>query len=287
MKRGFTLIEVLVTMAIISILAGIFVPISWKFWESQEIQTTKERLNALKVAMVGDKNLIQNGIRTSYGFVGDNGELPFANSSSSASLSFLVTRPANGYAHWNGPYMSGYDPAVYRTDSWGNALDYRTCITPDNRYLSGTLRSGGLNGKLEAAYDPCDFNGSATFCIGDDICESLDIKEVAPTDVVKGNITNTFAPPALALAHRIFIEDFGGLTTLVSNCLTLGPSPTSPVFGTYSAKGTRLPIGNASIYGKLYDTIDCTDLNPKVSSKNNIFIGNGLSTMYYNLNLTY
>ena len=85
MKRGFTLIEVLVTMAIVSILAGIMVPAVWKFWESQDVQTTRERIKTLKLAMVGDRSLIQNGIRTSYGFVGDNGELPFANSSSSAS----------------------------------------------------------------------------------------------------------------------------------------------------------------------------------------------------------
>lgn len=277
MKRGFTLIEVLVTMAIVAILAGIMVPAVWKFWESQEIQTTKDRLNALKLAMVGDRSMIQNGIRTSYGFVGDNGELPFANTSS--SLSALINRPASGYPHWNGPYMSGFDPATYRKDAWGHNFDFRVCLT-DSRYLSGTLRSGGLNGRLDAAYDPCESSNSATFCMGDDICVPLDLKEVAPTDTVKGNVsvTSSTAPTA----HRIFVEDFAGLTTLTTACIAAPPP-----FSTYSAKGFRLPIGNARIYGKSYSTTGCTEPALGESLKYNMFISDGLSTMPYNLNLTY
>jgi len=272
-------------MAVVSILAGIMVPAVWKFWEAQEVQTTKERLNALKLAMVGDKNLIQNGIRTSYGFVGDNGELPFANSSSSASLAFLVNRPASDYPHWNGPYLSGFDPAVYRKDAWGKSIDYRACMSADNRYLSGTLRSGGLDGILNAAYDPCEPSSSTTFCLGDDICVPLDLKEVAPTDTVKGNVTITFT--SAPVSHRIFVEDSGGLVTLSSNCIDLGASPSSPVFGLYSAKGVRLPIGNARIYGKRHQIAGCADPTPLESQKYNMFISDGLSTMPYNLNLTY
>jgi prepilin-type N-terminal cleavage/methylation domain-containing protein len=283
MKRGFTLIEVLVTMAIVSILAGIMVPAAWKMWESQEIQTTRDRLNTLKLAMIGDKNLVQNGIRTSYGFVGDNGELPFANSSSSASLSFLVNRPLNDYPHWNGPYMSGFEPTEYRKDAWGNAIDYRACITSDDRYLSGALRSGGLNGKLDAAYDSCDSNNSATFCIGDDICVALDLKEVAPAEVIKGNVSSSFT--GSNKSHKIFVERADGSTPpLSSSCL---PLVTSPVFGVYSAKGARLPIGNAKIYGTFYSDLNCTTLVPTTSPKYNIFISDGLSAVPYNLNLTY
>jgi len=272
-----------VTMAIISILAGMMVPAVWKWWESQEEQTSKERLEALKHGMVGNKSLIQNGIRTSYGFVGDNGELPFANSSSSASLSFLVNRPTSGYPHWNGPYISGFDPAVYRKDAWGNPVDYRVCVSTDDRFLSGALRSGGLDGTLGAAYDPCVASGSANFCVGDDICIPLDIAEVAPTTKIKGNLSITFTATK---SYQIIVEDAGGLASLSSNCLNL-TSVTSPLFGNYSVSGVRLPIGNAYIYGKLHSNPDCPDSTPTSSTKNNIFLSDNISTLLYNLNLSF
>lgn len=283
MKRGFTLTEVLVTMAIISILAGMMVPAVWKWWESQEEQTTKERLEALKHGMVGNKSLIQNGIRTSYGFVGDNGELPFANSSSSASLSFLVNRPTSGYPHWNGPYISGFDPAVYRKDAWGHPVDYRVCVTTDGRFLSGALRSGGIDGTLGAAYDPCAASGSANFCVGDDICVPLDIAEVAPTTKIKGNLSITIGSSTTNSYYKIYVEDTGELASLSSNCLSV-----SPLFGNYSVSGVRLPIGNAYIYGKLQENSDCSDTSKTVvSAKNNIFLSDNISTLLYNLNLSF
>lgn len=128
MRRGFTLIELLVTMAIISILAGVMVPSVWKWWEAQEIQTTRERLNALKLAMVGDRNLYQNGVRTSYGYVGDHGDI------------IPVQQQLSSLKH----YMpAGFDSDSFLKDAWGNDITYT--IAPDAN-TAARFSSPGVNG---------------------------------------------------------------------------------------------------------------------------------------------
>jgi prepilin-type N-terminal cleavage/methylation domain-containing protein len=281
MKRGFTLIEVLVTMAIVAILAGMMVPSVWKFWESQEIQTTKERLNALKLAMLGDKNLMQNGIRTSYGFVGDNGELPFANSSSSASLSYLVNRPATIYPHWNGPYMSGIDTATYAVDAWGRALQYTLYNNLDGyagRHLSGEIRSAGLDG---------------VFGNTDDIFVTLSSKEVAPTSRVQGNfvfsnLTGT-VPQSADFTITFWDPVPASLFSVKSGCKTKGslgfPNFTTIVRDVNTPIPMNLPIGKVSVKSRHYKNGNCAA--PIFNSGEfDYFISDNLSSLLINLPVT-
>jgi prepilin-type N-terminal cleavage/methylation domain-containing protein len=269
MKRGFTLIELLVTMTIVSVLAGIMVPMAWKWWESQDLQTTKERMDILKRAMVGDKSLIQNGIRTSYGFVGDNGELPFANSSSSASLSFLINRPPSGYLHWNGPYLSGFEPSEYRRDAWGHPFRYTVRNDLEgygNRYLSGEIRSAGLDG---------------VFDTNDDLVVEINIKEVAPTYRLEGNFSSSGVNGKSGVLEITYKnpEDPSGEPTIFSGCkspftnfTTVIPNAAFPI---------RLPIGKVAITTRLYSSASCT--TPKGKSQTNYFISDNISRLSVNL----
>ncbi|MEW6715870.1 MAG: prepilin-type N-terminal cleavage/methylation domain-containing protein, partial [Nitrospirota bacterium] len=50
-EEGFTLIEVIVVTGIISLLVGIMVPIVFRVWESQQIETTETKLTYMKEAM--------------------------------------------------------------------------------------------------------------------------------------------------------------------------------------------------------------------------------------------
>jgi general secretion pathway protein G len=291
-SKAFTLIEVMVVMAIISILAGMLVPSFWRFWESKEIATTKERMKELKRAMIGDPSIIQTGIRTSYGFVGDNGELPFGSSSSSSSLGYLVTRPnaASGYPHWNGPYMSGFDPAEFRKDAWGNTFSYYLCPSSDNRYLSGAIRSGGPNGKLERNYGDCDPPDDPNFCIGDeigeigdDICIALDLREIAPTNRIQGNFVFVNATGTYSASFAVKYRDpneSGGEKITVSGCKAKS-SVSFPNFTTIFP--TYLPIGKVTISSKLYKNSFCTGAEAANSGFVDYFISDNISRFLVNL----
>ena len=270
-EKAFTLIEVMVVMAIISILAGMMMPPVWKFWESEQITTTKQRLEDLRLAMVGNKNDHQTGIRTKFGFVGDNGELPFCNHSTSASsysLSILVTppNPFCAYPHWNGPYMSGYEPVAAFKDAWGVDFSYQLCKSDDDRYLSGALRSPGPDGKFDIAYDKCATERSNTFCVGDDICVAIDRLQVAPTYRIQGNFLfrNVTTSGVYSSRFSVTYRDpnaGGGEQTVDSACKSKSDSA-FPNFTTVMTKDSTarfLPIGKATFVSKYYNNSNCTD----------------------------
>jgi hypothetical protein len=74
-------------------------------------------------AIIGNKNLISDGIRSDFGYVGDVGALP-------PNLDALVSNPGS-YATWRGPYiMSDFleNPDDYKEDAWGNSYNYSDVI---------------------------------------------------------------------------------------------------------------------------------------------------------------
>jgi len=249
-QKGFSLIEIIVVMAIVAVLAGIMVPFAYKAWESADIDTTKERMNALKKAMVGDNRLVQNGVRTDFGFVGKQGQLP-------AALADLVT---GGYIG------AGFDPAKVLKDAWGEDIQY-TPVSDSGRVVSATITSKGADRTLYTA---------------DDIVLQVDNAEVTPTDNIQGNIAITFSTPPLTVYNysaKVRTDYKGGATFHECGCvpISIGGSPGNtqviyPGFSFSCTAGEKLPAGPITIKALLFSDGACG-----ISKKNG-------EDMHYNLN---
>ncbi len=102
--RGFTLVELLVVLAILGLLAGLVGPQVMKFLGSSKTKTTRLQIEDLGATL--DLYRLETG------------RYP----SSAEGLEALVSDPGN-VPSWNGPYLKkGQVPK----DPWGNEYQYRS-----------------------------------------------------------------------------------------------------------------------------------------------------------------
>ncbi|MBM4337629.1 MAG: type II secretion system protein [Deltaproteobacteria bacterium] len=120
-EAGFSLIEILVAVAILAILAGATAPLVVRNMTAARREETTERLQRLVDGMIGDP------AEGRFGYLGDMGNLPPALGDllvQGAQPAFAIT--AFGYgAGWSGPYVQQTQPlADLSQDAWGVALAY-------------------------------------------------------------------------------------------------------------------------------------------------------------------
>ncbi|MBU6152758.1 MAG: type II secretion system protein GspG [Bdellovibrionales bacterium] len=133
-SQGFTLIEVLMVVGLIAILALASMDMLADYVDESRYQETIAKLEQLKVALVGDPAIRNQGIRTSFGIFGDLGGLPAAPTPGLGALisnsSYPAFAPDNGVRlsfGWSGPYLTLPNPgASVDTDAWGTAIQYDT-----------------------------------------------------------------------------------------------------------------------------------------------------------------
>jgi prepilin-type N-terminal cleavage/methylation domain-containing protein len=137
-SSGFTLIEMVIIVAVLAVLAAAITPMVLQQLIDAKISTSKSSAKALYEAMAG-----QADVKGSYGFLGDMGRVPttadeLLKPPTGAPL-YDATRTFRGVGTgWKGPYLAvGATREGFLKDSWGR--DYR--ITPHAQ-----VRSAGPDG---------------------------------------------------------------------------------------------------------------------------------------------
>jgi len=134
-QDGVLLIELLIVIMII----GILVAGAVKTWDTVIVQTrfnkTTEEMQQIVYAIVGNPELISEGRRTDFGYIGDMGVLP-------DSLVDLAIKPSGASdTCWRGPYLRSKfadNQDDFLHDAWGNRYIYDKDSLVIISYASGT-----------------------------------------------------------------------------------------------------------------------------------------------------
>ncbi|MBN2374604.1 prepilin-type N-terminal cleavage/methylation domain-containing protein [bacterium] len=147
-ENGFTLVEIVLVIILISILAGTAITYMKPSMDSYRFESTVKEMKTIKRAILGDPDIIINGIRNSFGYVGDMGGLP----STLEDLAVQGDQPSWQYDNtnmigygWNGPYIKAdftEDPSSYTYDGWG----YDYIYSDTNKQLKSYGQDGEGSG---------------------------------------------------------------------------------------------------------------------------------------------
>lgn len=137
-KRAFTLIEIILTILLVSILGTMMISIVGDVPDSEKWNITQAKMAAIKKGILGSQK------NSDFGYIGDMGRLP-------PSLTVLTAPESPLYvfntylgvgAGWRGPYVSEYlEGYGIEKDAWGREFIYSTSASPPH------LISYGADGK--------------------------------------------------------------------------------------------------------------------------------------------
>ncbi|HDL04730.1 MAG TPA: prepilin-type N-terminal cleavage/methylation domain-containing protein [candidate division Zixibacteria bacterium] len=239
-EKGMTLIELVMVIIIIGIISGVAMKSMDSAIETGRIESTRKEMQALADAIVGNPDLLNNGNRIDFGYVGDVGSLP-------ANLDALVSAPG-GYTTWNGPYISNNfveSSDDYKKDAWGVDYQYSAGLTI-------TSTGSGSNITKRLASDAADLTSNS----------------------IRGVVLDAGSiPPGTHYSEveiSIDYPDGAGSTT--------GTTVNPAAGGNYALTG--LPIGNhtvTAVYTTTNDTvISYVTVPPRSDVVNNIRFGYSL-----------
>lgn len=239
-RKGFTLVEVVVILAVLAVLAGVAVPVALRIFETAAEDATREEMLSLKKAMIGDSKRLQNSVRNDFGFLGNMGRLP----NNLDELFVQGTLPGYAFdssrqagAGWRGPYITGgfANEGVegFKKDGLGN--DYSLTVGAGG--LDGSLVSNGPDGLPGTADDivlemlPVETNGIIRGTVRDITGNGLPsvpvtlnfssvgfLRAVTATTDTNGNFSFSSVPFG---SHSIEVNPSSGLLALSSGSVTI------------------------------------------------------------------
>jgi prepilin-type N-terminal cleavage/methylation domain-containing protein len=140
-SEGFTLIEVIVVIAILAIVAGAMAPLASRAIDSARQDQTLKRQQLIYQTIFGDASAPGSG------FLSDIGRLP---TTDLAELAVIGNLPAYSIkacgvgSGWRGPYLlDGVDSSGRPLDGWGTPMDL----------VGGQIRSAGPDHDMTTAAD--------------------------------------------------------------------------------------------------------------------------------------
>jgi hypothetical protein len=140
-SSGFSLIEVIVIIAILAVVAGAMAPLAVRVIDSSCQDLTLKRQQAIYQAILGDPTT------PGYGFLSDIGRLPGANLTELAvqgTLPLYSIQTCGVGMGWRGPYvLDGVNAAGQILDGWGTPMDL----------FNGQIRSAGPDHDMSTASD--------------------------------------------------------------------------------------------------------------------------------------
>jgi prepilin-type N-terminal cleavage/methylation domain-containing protein len=135
LDRGFTLIELAIIIVILGVLAAVAVPVFSNFSSSAKTSATREEMNTIKRAIVGNAAAVSGGQYIDRGFEGDCGFAPSALVDLTRKPDSVSTYDRLTRLGWNGPYLDS-SRNDYLKDAWGNTYIFsrtnRWIIAPGN-----------------------------------------------------------------------------------------------------------------------------------------------------------